>query len=51
MKTQEATIKLPKLSARFAAVLAVGAATIITGVSSLAWGPERPVLEGNTPAD
>ncbi|MGO3701604.1 MAG: DUF11 domain-containing protein [Candidatus Saccharimonadales bacterium] len=51
MKSQEATIKMPKLSMRLAAVMAVGAATIITGVSALAWGPERPTFTGENPAD
>lgn len=50
MKTQESTINLPKLSVRVAAVLALGAATILTG-AAMAWGPERPTFTGENPAD
>lgn len=50
MKSQ-AILTLPKLSMRLAAVLTVGAATIITAASTFAWGPERPTFTGNSPAD
>lgn len=50
MNLHNTTIKLPKLSMRLAAVMAISAATIITG-AVMAWGPERPTFTGENPAD